>query len=37
VLIKLIDYIFYIAQVPDFAAKASGLIINVAIVLGWIL
>jgi hypothetical protein len=37
VLIKVIDYIFYIAQQPDLATKASGLIINVAIVLGWIL
>jgi hypothetical protein len=37
VLIKVIDYVFYMAQVPDFATKASDLIINIAIVLGRIL
>jgi hypothetical protein len=36
VFIKLIDYIFYIAQVPTFAVQAKELIINVAIVLGYI-
>ncbi len=37
VFIKVIDYIFFIAQTPTFGAKAADLIINVAIVLGWIL
>lgn len=37
VLIKVIDYIFYIAQTPSFGAKAADMIVNVAIVLGWIL
>lgn len=36
VFIKLIDYIFYIAQVPTFAVQAKEMIINVAIVLGYI-
>jgi hypothetical protein len=33
VFIKLIDYIFYIAQTPAFGTKAADLIVNVAIVL----
>ncbi len=37
VLIKIIDYVFYIAQAPDLASKASGLIINVAIMMGRVL
>ncbi len=37
VLIKVIDYIFYIAQTPAFGAKAADMIVNVAIVLGWVL
>ena len=37
VFIKMIDYIFYIAQTPAFGAKAADMIVNVAIVLGWIL
>ncbi|MEI7562735.1 MAG: hypothetical protein WCJ39_03305 [bacterium] len=36
VFIKLIDYIFYIAQVPTFAVQAKQLIINIAIVLGYL-
>ena len=37
VLIKIIDYIYYIAQSPAFASKAGDLIINVAIVLWYVL
>lgn len=37
VLIKVIDYLFYIAQTPAFGAKAADLIVNVAITLGWVL
>lgn len=37
VMIKVVDYVFYIAQTPSFGAKASEMIINVAITLGWIL
>jgi hypothetical protein len=37
VFIKVIDYIFYIAQTPSFGAKASDMILNVAITVGWIL
>jgi len=37
VLIKVIDYIFYIAQTPAFGSKAADMIVNVAIVLGWVL
>lgn len=37
VFIKVIDYIFYIAQTPSFGAKASDMIVNVAITLWWIL
>lgn len=37
VLIKIIDYVFYIAQTPAFGAKAADMIVNVAIVLGWVL
>jgi hypothetical protein len=35
VFIKIIDYVFYIAQVPTFAVQAKELIINIAIVLGY--
>lgn len=37
VMIKVIDYLFYIAQTPAFGAKASDMIVNVAITLWWIL
>lgn len=37
VLIKVIDYIFYMAQTPTFGAKAADMIVNVAITLGWVL
>lgn len=37
VFIKIIDYIFYIAQTATFAAKAGALILSVAKILGWIL
>lgn len=37
VLIKIIDYIYYIAQSPSFANKAGDLIVDVAIVLGYVL
>lgn len=37
VFIKIIDYIFYIAQTPSFGAKAADMIVSVAVVLGWIL
>lgn len=37
VFIKIIDYIFYIAQTPAFTTKAADMIINVAVILGWIL
>jgi len=37
VMIKVIDYIFYIAQTPSFGAKAADMIVNVAVVLGWVL
>ena len=37
VMIKLIDYIFYIAQTPEFSTKLSDMIVNVAITLWWIL
>ena len=37
VFIKVIDYVFYIAQTPAFGTKAADMIVNVAIVLGWIL
>ncbi len=37
VLIKVIDYIFYIAQVPNFATQAWDFIVNISIVLGWVL
>lgn len=37
VMIKVVDYIFYIAQTPDFSSKAGDMIINVAITLWWIL
>lgn len=35
--IKVIDYIFYIAQTPSFGTKAADMIVNVAVVLGWVL
>lgn len=37
IFIKLVDYLFYIAQVPDFAQRASSLILDVAKILGWII
>lgn len=37
VLIKVIDYVFYIAQIPEFGVKAKAMVSNVAIVLGWVL
>lgn len=37
VLIKVIDYVFYIAQTPSFGTKAADMIVNVAVVLGWVL
>jgi hypothetical protein len=37
VFIKIIDYVFYIAQTPEFGTQASDMIVNVAITLGWIL
>jgi len=37
VLIKIIDYIFYIAQTPTFGSKAADMIVNVAVVLWWVL
>lgn len=37
VLIKVIDYVFYIAQTPAFGSKAGDMIVNVAITMGWIL
>jgi len=37
VFIKIIDYIFYIAQTPSFGASAADMIVNVAVVLWWIL
>lgn len=37
VFIKIVDYIFYIAQIPSFGTKAADMIVNVAVVLGWVL
>ena len=37
VFIKIIDYVFYIAQTPAFSAKIADMIINIAVILGWIL
>ena len=37
VFIKVIDYIFYIAQTPTFGAKAADMIVNIAVVLGRVL
>lgn len=37
VFIKIVDYIFYIAQASDFAQKASTLVLDVAKILWWIL
>jgi len=36
-LIKIVDYVFYIAQTPAFGTKAADMIVNVAIVLGRVL
>ena len=36
IFIKVIDYIFYIAQVPSFALQAKQFVINIALVLGYI-
>ncbi len=36
-LIKIIDYIFFIAQAPEFAAKATDLIIQIAKLMGYFL
>lgn len=35
VFIKIVDYLFYIAQTPSFWAKAADLIVNVAITIWW--
>lgn len=35
VFIKIIDYLFYIAQLSDFADKASSLVLDIAKILGW--
>lgn len=37
VFIKIVDYIFYIAQTADFAQRASTLILDIAKILWWIL
>ncbi|MDD3262431.1 MAG: hypothetical protein PHR61_01170 [Candidatus Absconditabacteria bacterium] len=37
VFIKIVDYIFYIAQAADFAQRASSLVLDVAKILGWII
>jgi len=37
VLIKIIDYIFYMAQLPEFAQKAWDLILSFAKILGWVI
>jgi len=37
VLVKAIDYIFYIAQVSDFTSKASDFIVQVAVAMAYIL
>ena len=37
VLIKVIDYVFYIAQTPEFGAKAGEFILSIAKVLGFII
>ncbi len=37
VFIKVIDYLFYIAQTPSFGAKAADMIVNVAITMWWVL
>lgn len=36
-LIKIIDYVFYIAQAPEFAEKATDLIIQIAKLLMYLL
>lgn len=33
ILIKVIDYVYYIAQSPDFGAKASTMVIDIAKIL----
>lgn len=37
VLIKIVDYIFYIAQTPSFGTQAADMVIKVAIILWWVL
>ncbi|MEI8092425.1 MAG: hypothetical protein WCG98_10030 [bacterium] len=37
VFIKIIDYVYFIAQAPSFATKAADLIVNVAVIAGYIL
>ncbi|EKD25589.1 MAG: hypothetical protein ACD_80C00012G0005 [uncultured bacterium (gcode 4)] len=37
VFIKVVDYVFYIAQTPAFGTKAADMIVNVAVVLWWVL
>lgn len=37
IFIKIIDYVFYIAQTADFAQRASTLILDIAKILWWIL
>jgi len=37
IFIKIIDYLFYIAQTSDFAQKASTLVLDVAKILWWII
>jgi len=37
VFIKVIDYVFYIAQTPSFWSAAADMIVNVSIVLWWVL
>ncbi len=37
VLIKIVDYVFYIAQSVSFAAKASALVLDLAKILWWVL
>ncbi len=37
VFIKIVDYLFYIAQAADFAQKASNLVLDIAKILGWVI
>ncbi len=37
VFIKIIDYVFFIAQTPEFGSRATDMIVNVAITLWWVL